>query len=106
VSKRHKLELAKAYGRPLDMENEGEFFTDPSIDRTEKRRHAQVGRVVTQDGIAKGGLVLSYRNGLHQVVLNDGTALNLIWIWSNENKKDPAGISSCGWQLYKEANIE
>lgn len=105
MNKRHKLELAKAYGRPLDMEIEGEF-TDPSFDRTLRRRHAQVGRVVTQDGIAKGGLVLSYKNGLHQVVLNDGTALNLIWIWSNENKKDPAGISSCGWQLYKEDTIE
>lgn len=106
MNKRRDWELAKAYGRPLEMEVEGEFFTDYSVEWMEAVRHSQIGRIITQDGIARGGLVLSYKNGLHQVALSDGSTLNLVWIWSSENKKDPAGISSCGWQLHKESEDE
>ena len=106
MSKRRKRELAEAYGRPLEMEVDGEYFTDYSIEWMEAARHSQVGRIITQEGIAKGGLVLSYKNGIHQVALGDGQTLNLVWIWTSENKKDPAGVSSSGWQMYKEKDSE
>lgn len=106
MNERRELELAEAYGRPLKMEVDGEYFTDYSIEWMEAARHSQVGRIITQEGIAKGGLVVSYKNGIHQVALGNGQTLNLVWVWTNENKKDPAGVSSSGWQMYKEKEDE
>ena len=106
MNERRELELAEAYGRPLKMEVDGEYFTDYSIEWMEAARHSQVGRIITQEGIAKGGLVVSYKNGIHQVALGNGQTLNLVWVWTNENKKDPAGVSSSGWQMYKEKDSE
>jgi len=106
VNERREWRLASAYGRPLEMEIEGEFFTDYSVEWMEAVRRSQVGRIITQEGVAKGGLVLSYKNGIHQVALGDGQTLNLVWVWTSENKKDPAGVSSSGWQMYKEKDNE
>ena len=93
-----KRALGDAYGRPLEMEVEGEFFPDYSVEWIEQHRKAQVGRVITQEGPFKGGLVLSYEGGLHQVAYMDGEIHTLVWIWSKKCNNDPVGVSSAGWQ--------
>ena len=96
-----KNALHSAYGRPLEIEEE-----NVSAEWIEKHRAAQVGRVITQDGPYKGGLVLSYKHGLHQVALMNGDVHNLVWVWHRNSNNDPAGISSNGWVINKRIKNE
>lgn len=91
--------LGKAYARPLEMEVDGEMFTDYSVEWMEECRKALVGRIITQEGPFKGGLVMSYKNGLHQIYLSGGETIDAVWIWNKQSEKDPDGVSSLGWQL-------